>query len=286
MASQDNEAILGARERAYLTAFTNATTPSEDVTRRAFAGLEPRVASDEERVTAIDPAWPSHSSRRPLWIGVAVVVIAAAAIVLIGIRLDLSAILAREDNIGTAAEAVYAGRDSGGAQGHAAARSRDEHTPPPSAAVPPKGTETRAASETVEEPSEEPSSAEPDSHRRSRPQVRNAAKAGHASTTTPEPKETAPDATLHAEMALLRPALQALRAGDHARALRLLDGHAKSFPRSALAEERTMARITALCELGRGTEARSESKRFARDYAGSPLQGRAAKACPELSGSP
>jgi TolA-binding protein len=95
-----------------------------------------------------------------------------------------------------------------------------------------------------------------------------------------EPSPPAADATLHAEIALLRPAQKALRAGDHARALRLLDDHAKSFPRSVLAPERSLGRIQALCGLGRETEARQQIEAFGKKYPGSPLAGRVKKACP------
>jgi outer membrane protein assembly factor BamD (BamD/ComL family) len=94
---------------------------------------------------------------------------------------------------------------------------------------------------------------------------------------TPAPNPT--DATAHAELSLLRGAQSALAAGNPARALQQLDRHASSFPDSLLAEEREVARIRALCDLGRTTQAHAAQKKFLQAFAGSPLAGQAAKAC-------
>jgi RNA polymerase sigma-70 factor (ECF subfamily) len=77
--------------------------------------------------------------------------------------------------------------------------------------------------------------------------------------------------TLGAETQLLRRADQALRIGDPARALELLDEHARTFPEGVLAEERSAERVTTLCTLGRVNQARSEAVRFLAIHADSPL---------------
>jgi outer membrane protein assembly factor BamD (BamD/ComL family) len=69
---------------------------------------------------------------------------------------------------------------------------------------------------------------------------------------------------LAVEVDLVRRAHAALQDGDPARALKLLDQHAAAFPNGALAEERSVARIKALCLLGRSPEARSAAQQFRR----------------------
>jgi len=69
---------------------------------------------------------------------------------------------------------------------------------------------------------------------------------------------------LAVEVDLVRRAHGALQDGDPARALGLLDQHARAFPNGALAEERSVARIKALCLLGRTPEARSAAQQFRR----------------------
>ena len=69
----------------------------------------------------------------------------------------------------------------------------------------------------------------------------------------------------------MRRADQALRTGDPARALELLDEHAWTFPDGVLAEERSAERVTTLCALGRVDQARAEAARFLATHAESPL---------------
>jgi hypothetical protein len=69
----------------------------------------------------------------------------------------------------------------------------------------------------------------------------------------------------------MRRADQALRIGDPARALALLDEHARTFPDGVFAEERSAERVTTLCLLGRLDQARTEAARFLAVRADSPL---------------
>lgn len=69
--------------------------------------------------------------------------------------------------------------------------------------------------------------------------------------------------SLAAEVSLLTRAETELHAGRFAAALELLDEHARLFPRGALAEERSGARIQALCGLGRFSQATTELNRLA-----------------------
>ena len=100
----------------------------------------------------------------------------------------------------------------------------------------------------------------------------------HAASSQPAPPTAAagrlggaPDPTLGAETQLMRRADQALRVGEPARALELLDEHARIFPDGVLAEERSAERVTTLCALGRFDQARAEAARFLAIRGNSPL---------------
>lgn len=71
---------------------------------------------------------------------------------------------------------------------------------------------------------------------------------------TGRPREGARD-NLSEEVAILYRAEAELHSGRAANALRILNDHERRFARGILAEERTAARIQALCALGRTSEA-------------------------------
>lgn len=83
-----------------------------------------------------------------------------------------------------------------------------------------------------------------------------------------------------AEVALLRRA-QAAAERAPAQALDLLLDHAQAYPRSSLAAEREIARATALCNLGRGDEARARAVAFEDQHPSSPLLPRMRRICNE-----
>ena len=85
--------------------------------------------------------------------------------------------------------------------------------------------------------------------------------------------------SLAEEVAILSQASAELHAGRPAAALKALEEHRRKFPRGVLAQERTSARIQALCALGRTKEAQSELARLARTSPNSPHVARARKAC-------
>jgi hypothetical protein len=85
--------------------------------------------------------------------------------------------------------------------------------------------------------------------------------------------------SLAKEVAMLSQASADLHAGRPAAALTVLDEHQRKFPHGGLVQERTSARIQALCALGRMTEAQDELARFARTSPNSPHLARARKAC-------
>jgi hypothetical protein len=117
------------------------------------------------------------------------------------------------------------------------------------------------------------------------PIARSPATAAHTPSSllvTPEPSVGglgSPDAMLGAETQLMRPADLALRTGDPARALELLDEHERRFPKGILAEERSAERVTALCALGRVDQAHTEATRFIATHADSPLVSRVSRSC-------
>ena len=84
---------------------------------------------------------------------------------------------------------------------------------------------------------------------------------------------------LAAEVAILSRASAELRAGRAALALKALEEHQREFPGGVLAQERSAARIQALCALGRTKEAQSELARLSRTSPSSPHVARARKAC-------
>jgi hypothetical protein len=81
------------------------------------------------------------------------------------------------------------------------------------------------------------------------------------------------------EVAILSRAGAELHAGRPAVALKTLEEHQRKFPSGKLAQERTAARVQALCALGRTKEARADFARLARSSPNSPHVARASKAC-------
>jgi hypothetical protein len=90
--------------------------------------------------------------------------------------------------------------------------------------------------------------------------------------TAAGPWTTAPSAAtrLREETTLIRDARQALRAGDAARALGLLDESRRLFPAGVLQQERERLAIEALLEDGRAAEASARAAAFLRKYPNSP----------------
>jgi hypothetical protein len=125
------------------------------------------------------------------------------------------------------------------------------------------------------------------------PPVRSTASVPTASTAvplleaiaTPAPSDPPPAAvpagpvTVAAEARLLRESDEALRSGDGARALALLDEHAATFPSGVLVEERMAERVVVLCALGRTAEAQQAAAVFLRDHDRSPLAARVRGSC-------
>jgi len=102
----------------------------------------------------------------------------------------------------------------------------------------------------------------------------HAAPVSEATNDTP----AAPSAdTLAGETSLLRDADQALRAGNAARALSLLDEHAARYPHGVLAPERNAERVIARCKLGEIDAKGGQS--YLASHANSPFAARIQDAC-------
>ncbi|MCH9681035.1 MAG: sigma-70 family RNA polymerase sigma factor [Deltaproteobacteria bacterium] len=85
--------------------------------------------------------------------------------------------------------------------------------------------------------------------------------------------------SLPQEAALLGEAQRALRGGDPAQALQLLEQHERRFPQARLDDERKGARVRALCGLGRAAEARAEARRLLLRSPDSPVAAGVADVC-------
>lgn len=118
-------------------------------------------------------------------------------------------------------------------------------------------------------------------HAPPRVSVRAAAAAPQGVPSTATSTSTPTSLSLSQETRLVRDANSATRAGDPARALALLDEHARRFPRGVLVEERDAERVLATCAAGRRDEARALASRFLRTYPGSPMSGRVKSSCAE-----
>jgi hypothetical protein len=93
-------------------------------------------------------------------------------------------------------------------------------------------------------------------------------------------------ASVEAEMGLIGEAREALRSGEGARALLLLDEHAHRYPAGALGEERDAMRVASLCALGRVAEARAAASQFLRAFPESPHAARVRASCASDPDSP
>jgi len=129
-------------------------------------------------------------------------------------------------------------------------------------------------------PSTEPAPAQPPPSGTPTPSAAPRRSVQPTTSGTP-PSDRKPASPLREEMELMSRGQRALQSGDAAAALRAFDEHRTRFPSGALAAEREVKRLVALCSLGRGAEARAEAERFARRHAGSPLADHARKICKE-----
>jgi hypothetical protein len=122
-------------------------------------------------------------------------------------------------------------------------------------------------------PRNEPTSALPD-----KPAPPEASPAEKRAAVSPRPADSRSD-SLAQEVAILSRAGAELHGGRAQAALTVLEEHQRKFPGGVLTQERTAARVQALCALGRTKEAQAELARLARVSPNSPHEARARKAC-------
>jgi hypothetical protein len=93
------------------------------------------------------------------------------------------------------------------------------------------------------------------------------------------PQVSAERDLLEREVAMIEGARAALERGDEARALVILDAHAREFPHGVLAEEQWALRARALCESGNFAAGRDAVRRLAARSPGSPHLQASSAAC-------
>ena len=107
--------------------------------------------------------------------------------------------------------------------------------------------------------------------------------AGRSPTVRSEAGASTPSAdkakSLREELEALRAANALRQSGDAAGALALLNEFERTHPKGVLVQERSAARIFALCAAGRAEEARTRAERFAQLFPKSPHLPRVQRAC-------
>ena len=141
---------------------------------------------------------------------------------------------------------------------------------------PPPTTRTLAVARASSEPASRPALASPadETPKSAGTATLQAPAAEKRATVTPRSADS-----LAQEVAILSRAGAELHAGRPQAALTALDEHQRKFPSGVLTQERTAARVQALCALGRTNEAQAELARLARTSPNSPHEARARKAC-------
>lgn len=103
-------------------------------------------------------------------------------------------------------------------------------------------------------------------------------------TRETSPPESAPIASRLAEEVRLLDAIRAAsKDGRHADALRRVQEHATSFASGSFAAERELARVRALCGLGRHEQVRLAQSGFAKSFPASHLASLVRNACPDAA---
>ena len=102
-----------------------------------------------------------------------------------------------------------------------------------------------------------------------------------ARATKPEPAPVA--SRLAEELRLLDAMRTASKAGRHADALRMVREHAAAFESGSFAAERELAKVRALCGLGRLEQVRTAQARFAKSHPASHLASLVRSACPDAA---
>ena len=284
--------LLGSARRERPSAELAARIRATGRAELERAGAEP--ASGSERATLRDA--PSHSERAPgarqssrwaparpastrRWAAGGGIAAAAGAVLYLGLASspDRGVLISAERSgaapasrqpsptAGSEPTASTTSDDAIGQRDDAAPHAESAHAIPParssSVAVPsaaPKAPATAAAPST-------PGAA-------STPAIASSRR----TSSEPAPRSTeASRPTLGQQLEQIKQARAALRAGDHRRALELLDAYRTRSAGAELAAEASLLRIEALAASGQQGEAARAARQFASDYPNSPLIDRA-----------
>jgi hypothetical protein len=255
-----------------LSAYRQVAGPDAEAKARAWAGLARRARAGE--VVALEPE-PIVGPRRPFGVFAAA---AAAVVVIAGVAYSLGA--------GSVSPSRSAGFDQAlHGEGTTASPSSAEVVSPLRAAKPTPAVLPDATPPSVDAPSVDATSVDAprvdaprvDALPRPRPRREPAAT---SPVVQPEPEPSVDPA----EILALR-AAQRLLAQDPGEALAQLERHGAAYPRSSLAPQRAVARMNALCQLGRVDEARTVADDFITAHPSSPLLARVRSVCTDRTNS-
>lgn len=99
-------------------------------------------------------------------------------------------------------------------------------------------------------------------------------------TSATQPSSADPETHLDAELGLLRRAYTELNAGRPDAAFDVLDEHASRYPHGVLEQAREVARMLALCAMGRQAAAHVRAQNFLAQYPDSTFTSRVRRGCP------
>lgn len=262
--------------RELLRAFRQHESPSARAREHGFSALRARLALESAANGGPKPT-PAANGRLYGIARATLVTVAVAAAVLLAIKAVGSGVSALADRARQPAlEAPYQG-EVGSDGGQAVSRA-------PRILPPRRGDDGAAeASAGHGAPALEPAApapAEATKAHRGEPSREAESPTG---TRSPRPRASASsDASgLEEELALIKRATEAKKAGRHAEGLAALREHAQRFPRGVLADERMVLKAELHCAAGRVGEADALVESFLRERAGSALAGRMRNVCRE-----
>lgn len=260
---------LGPAARELLRAFKAHESPTAAERDLGFAALQSRVAHDaEEPAPAANGGF--YSSVRTI-ARATLVTVAVAAAVLLAIKAVGSGVTALADRARQPAmEAPYQG-EAGSDGGQAVTR-----TP---RLLPPRRGGAGDASATAVPEAAVPEPVVHEATLRDEPPPASPASPAESRPSRSRPAATAGD--LDAELALIKRATEAKKAGRVADGLAALREHAQRFPKGLLASERMVLKAELYCAAGRVQEADALVESFLREHPGHALVGRMRNVCRE-----
>jgi len=258
--------------------------PSAALRARVLAaGLQELEPSARSQLRAARPL----ASRRRGGAVVAGLALAAAVLLFLGLRGERSGPASGES---TADVAISAEPHAAGARGVSAREPRSAQEAAPVAPLPP---EPAPAVLAIQPPARPVAAA-------ARPVLQRAATPAPAGATSassvvdssqtapqalPQAAEGAAPSSLGDQLAQLQRARAALRSGQAAQALELLDTYQSQLGGQAFGAEASLLRIEALAALGQRDRAAESARQFLHDYPNSPLVDRVQSLASQLSGT-